>query len=111
MYLLTEWRSRTYVHGPHTGQASCFRSYFVFFTEVLYLFRDDYVFRSVGEINEIIFEAMLLKRQDASEFIKDAEFINGLQSHEVLLQRHKPLHEAKVGLRIITLTSLKLDAH
>lgn len=110
MYLLTEWKSRTYVHGPHTGQASCFRTYFVFFT-VLYLFRDDYVFRSVGEINEIIFEAMLLKRQDASEFIKDAEFINGLQSHEVLLQRHKPLHEAKVGLRIITLTSLKLDAH
>ena len=110
MYLLTEWKSRTNVHGPHTGQASCFRTYFVFFTEVLYLFRDDYVFRSVGEINEIIFEAMLLKRQDASEFIKDAEFINGLQSHEVLLQRHKPLHEAKVGLRIITLTSLKLDA-
>ena len=75
------------------------------------MFRDDYVFRSVGEINEIIFEAMLLKRQDASEFIKDAEFINGLQSHEVLLQRHKPLHEAKVGLRVVTLTSLKLDAH
>lgn len=110
MYLLTEWKSRTYVHDPHTGQASCFRSYFVFFTEVLYLFRDDYVFRLVGEINEIIFEAMLLKRQDASEFIKDAEFINGLQSHEVLLQRHKPLHEAKVRLGIVTLTSLKLDA-
>lgn len=110
MYSLTEWKSRTYVHGPHKGQASCFRRYFVFFTEVLYLFRDDYVFRSVGEINEIIFEAMLLKRQDASEFIKDAEFINGLQSHEVLLQRHKPLHEAKVRLGIVTLTSLKLDA-
>jgi len=49
-----------------------------------------------GEIEEIIFEAMLVKKPDSGEFIKDSEFINGLQSHEVLLQRHVPLHKAKV---------------
>ena len=53
-------------------------------------------FHSIGEIEEIIFEAILLKKPGASEFSKGTEFINGLQSHEVLLQRHIPLHKAKV---------------
>ena len=61
------------------------------------LFQDSDIFYFAGEINEIIFEAMLLKKQETSDFTKDAEFINGLQSHEVLLQRHVPLHKAKVG--------------
>ena len=39
---------------------------------------------------------MLVKKLGTSEFSKDAEFINGLQSHEILLQRHVPLHKAKV---------------
>lgn len=48
-----------------------------------------------GEIEEIIFEAMLLKRTGTSEFCKDEEYINGLQTHEVLLQRHIPFHQSK----------------
>ena len=54
-----------------------------------------------GEIEEIIFEAMLLKRANTSEFIQDKEYINGLQSHEVLLQRHIPFHQSKVKIRIL----------
>ena len=49
-----------------------------------------------GEIEAIIFEAMLLKRTGTSEFCKDEEYINGLQTHEVLLQRHIPFHQSKV---------------
>ena len=63
-------------------------------------------FHFIGEIEEIIFEAILLKKPGASEFSKDTEFINGLQSHEVLLQRHIPLHKAKVR-DIVTWQSFK----
>ena len=54
-----------------------------------------------GEIEEIIFEAMLLKKANTSEFVQDKEYINGLQSHEVLLQRHIPFHQSKVNIRIL----------
>lgn len=48
-----------------------------------------------GEINEIIFEAVLVKKAGLNVFSKDGEFINGLQSHEALVQRHVPLSDAK----------------
>ena len=54
-----------------------------------------------GEIEEIIFEAMLLKKANTSEFVQDKKYINGLQSHEVLLQRHIPFHQSKVNIRIL----------
>ena len=56
------------------------------------------IFYLIGEINEIIFEAMLVKKPGLTAFSKDGEFINGLQSHEALLQRHVPLNNAKVRI-------------
>ena len=49
-----------------------------------------------GKIEEIIFEASLIRKDGVGEFVKDDEFINGLQSHEVLLQEHVTLDKAKV---------------
>ena len=40
-----------------------------------------------------------MRKLDSSDFSEDAEFINGLQSHEVEIQRHVPLHKAKVLIR------------
>lgn len=56
-------------------------------------------FNCLGELEEVIFEARLMRKLDTSDFSEDAEFINGLQSHEVEIQRHVPLHEAKVWIR------------
>ena len=56
----------------------------------------------IGEINEIIFEAMLMKKPGLNAFSKDGDFINGLQSHEALVQRHVPLGDAKVRIIIST---------
>lgn len=56
-------------------------------------------FNWIGEIEEVIFEARLMRKLDTSDFNEDAEFINGLQSHEVEIQRHVPLHKAKVWIR------------
>ena len=56
------------------------------------------IFYLTGEINEIIFEAMLVKKPGLNAFSKDGDFINGLQSHEALLQRHVPLNNAKVRI-------------
>jgi len=56
------------------------------------------IFYLIGEINEIIFEAMLVKKPGLNAFSKDGDFINGLQSHEALLQRHVPLNNAKVRI-------------
>ena len=56
------------------------------------------IFYLIGEINEIIFEAMLVKKPGLNAFSKDGDFINGLQSHEALLQRHVPLSNAKVRI-------------
>ena len=53
-------------------------------------------FNWIGELEEVIFEARLMRKLDTSDFSEDAEFINGLQSHEVEIQRHVPLHKAKV---------------
>ena len=53
-------------------------------------------FNWIGEIEEVIFEARLMRKLDTSDFSEDAEFINGLQSHEVEIQRHVPLDKAKV---------------
>ena len=53
-------------------------------------------FNCLGELEEVIFEARLMRKLDTSDFSEDAEFINGLQSHEVEIQRHVPLHKAKV---------------
>lgn len=60
------------------------------------------IFYLIGEINEIIFEAMLVKKPGINAFSKDGEFINGLQSHEALLQRHVPLNNAKVRIVVCT---------
>ena len=56
-------------------------------------------FNWIGELEEVIFEARLMRKLDTSDFSEDAEFINGLQSHEVEIQRHVPLHKAKVWIR------------
>ena len=56
-------------------------------------------FNCLGELEEVIFEARLMRKLDTSDFSEDAEFINGLQSHEVEIQRHVPLHKAKVWIR------------
>ena len=53
-------------------------------------------FNCLGELEEVIFEARLMRKLDTSDFSEDAEFINGLQSYEVEIQRHVPLHKAKV---------------
>lgn len=53
-------------------------------------------FNCLGELEEVIFEARLMRKLDTSDFSEDVEFINGLQSHEVEIQRHVPLHTAKV---------------
>ena len=55
-------------------------------------------FNCLGELEEVIFEARLMRKLDTSDFSEDAEFINGLQSHEVEIQRHVPLHKAKVWI-------------
>lgn len=56
-------------------------------------------FNCLGELEEVIFEARLMRKLDTSDFSEDAEFINGLQSHEVEIQRHVPLLKAKVWIR------------
>ena len=56
-------------------------------------------FNCLGELEEVIFEARLMRKLDTSDFSEDAEFINGLQSYEVEIQRHVPLHKAKVWIR------------
>lgn len=56
-------------------------------------------FNCLGELEEVILEARLMRKLDTSDFSEDAEFINGLQSHEVEIQRHVPLHKAKVWIR------------
>ena len=65
-------------------------------------FRVFVIFYLIGEINEIIFEAMLMKKPGLNAFSKDGEFINGLQSHETLVQRHVPLNDAKVRIMAST---------
>ena len=65
-------------------------------------FRMFVIFYLIGEINEIIFEAMLMKKPGVNAYSKDGEFINGLQSHEALVQRHVPLSEAKVRIMVST---------
>ncbi|XP_048587758.1 glycogen debranching enzyme-like isoform X2 [Nematostella vectensis] len=40
-----------------------------------------------GEFEEILLEAMIVKTDESSEFQKDNKFINGLQSHRVLMQK------------------------
>ena len=65
-------------------------------------FRMFVLFYLIGEINEIIFEAMLMKKPGLNHFSKDGEFINGLQSHEALVQRHVPLSDAKVRIMVST---------
>jgi len=60
------------------------------------------IFYLIGEINEIIFEAMLVKKAGLNVFSKDGEFINGLQSHEAVVQRHVPLSDAKVRIMVST---------
>jgi len=66
------------------------------------IFRMFVIFFLIGEINEVIFEAMLVKKPGLNAFSKDGEFINGLQSHEALVQRHVPLNDAKVRIIVRT---------
>ena len=58
------------------------------------------LFTVSGEINEVIFEAMLLRKDDVTEFTKNADFINGDNSHEVFIQQHVPLNKALVRSRL-----------
>lgn len=64
----------------------------------------------IGELEEVIFEARLMRKLDTSDFSEDAEFINGLQSHEVEIQRHVPLHKAKVWVGAVKKKALVISA-
>jgi hypothetical protein len=49
-----------------------------------------------GDIEEIIFEATLVKKDNVKDFKKDDDYVNGLQSHKVVMQENAALDQAKV---------------
>ena len=51
----------------------------------------------LGDIEEIIFEAILVKNDSRELFSKDEEFINGLHSHGVRMEEHLEVGKAKVN--------------
>ncbi|XP_031561345.1 glycogen debranching enzyme-like, partial [Actinia tenebrosa] len=49
-----------------------------------------------GDIEEVIFEATLVKKNGLKEFKKDGSFINGLESHVAVIQENIPIQQSKV---------------
>ena len=54
-----------------------------------------------GKIEEIIFEAILIKKRAVVDFSRNPKYINGLESHECLLQEHVGPGKAKVTTYLV----------
>lgn len=66
------------------------------FTRWFFLNSDRFLFSSLGNIDEIILEGRTVIKVGIEGYIKNPDFINGLETHAVEIHEHLPVEQSQV---------------